>query len=127
MSIFTLLGSIVDEMSFHNTEKIIYDKDTDKFIVEDEEIIGKYVLPLCSTFVEERYRVIENGEWYVAYLSFGVNPENKRGELQKVTFVNSKGDEVTVPVAQEIRSELCTICKDDTYYTLCEDILCQMA
>lgn len=127
MQIFTLLECILNELRFQGTGKLIYDRDTQKFVVEDVELIDNCVLPLVDkTFVEGSYRVIENGDWYVAYLSFDINHNNKRGELQRVTFVNSEGEEITVPVAQNIGSEMPEKCISEIYYMFCDVILCFM-
>ena len=123
MSIFTLLGNVIDGIAVDQYEVCLKDDKIVSIIVEDVDIIVNHILPLCVTLVKERYAVIENGEWYFAQLNFGENPCNKRGELQSVTFVNSENDTVTVPVADEILEELLAISKDELYYKMCDEIL----
>ena len=121
MKIFTLLGIVVDKIA--QLGGVPRTKDTVYFDIDDTDIIGKYVLPLCDDETENHYQVIENGEWYKATLVFARNDRNTRGELSSIIFFNSEGDEATCKVGEGICAELASDCTDELYYQICDKIL----
>ena len=122
MFIFSLLGHLLDNIQDYDFDKNVIDDNHVSVNIHNTDIIGNAILPLCDDIVEERYNVIENGQWYMACLNFGKNPNCNRPELQSITFTNSNGDSCTCNVGEEILKAVSLINKDEPYFTFCTEI-----
>ena len=120
MSIFTLLGIILDGLMNDDME-VLADDETAEVVIEDANIIDKLIMPLCDDDASE---VVENGEWYQAVLVFGKNRRGE-GEIQTVRFENSLGDEAECEVGDGIITDLVTnfMLLDKLYHRMCDEIM----
>lgn len=118
MHIFTLLGIVVDNILCQQANWISFDGDKVIVCIDDNDIIRKNVLPLCDDECD-----LGNGNYRKVRLIFKRNPQNRRGELRVLVFVDSNGKETPVEVGSTIAALLCAEGLDEPYYTLCDEII----
>ena len=118
MPIFTLLGMISDNMASPNNEVSMLRTSSDKVIItiDEKKDIDRFVLPI----IDEECAI---GDYCKARLIFKKNPQNRRGELRVVVFVDRKGNETPVEVGEKLLTLVTSEYKDELYFVHCDDIM----
>lgn len=116
MPIFTLLGMVSDNMASLEVNRLRTSSERVIITIDDKQEIDRFVLPI----IDDECVI---GNYCMARLIFKKNPQNRRGELRVIVFVDSDGNETPVEVGSQILAYVSSEQKDELYFVHCDDIM----
>lgn len=115
MHLFRVLGWIVDNYLSKKANTLYRDENEVIVGVDDMNKINMIV----KTLIDDDCYI---GDYCKAKFVFRKNPQNSRGELCVLIFIDKNGNSISVEVGSTILAILCTDENDEPYYQECDTI-----
>ena len=115
ITIFELLGRILDDLSEKSAFEMAWENDDNLLIgCIDTDIIGSLILPLLDS--NDAYYFIKSSNWYSVILKMS------QDQIAEVALENDSGMNITFRIGTTILERLSEIGMDDTYQKMCHEI-----
>lgn len=117
ITIFELLGMILDDISEKIKFRMAWKNDALYVECDDSDIIGNLILPLfADETIEETYSLIERSKWFFATIKLS------HDQITEVALQNDMGQNVTTKIGTRILENLSELGMDDTFIKICHEI-----